>query len=134
MDVAFLIRRLIALLISLIMSFVPYFYEIMTNNYSWLLVFSHKEVFFSLSAIMILCFCDIIEIAKKLDITLTLICFFSWFIANIFGIFNYVTISDTDVSQTSQRGNIIFTIVTIAIYSFFNVLIAKDRKQKEVKK
>lgn len=126
MDIAFFIRRIIALIISLVMSFVPFFYNIMSNNEGWGSIFSYKEVFFSLSAIMVLCFCDIIEIIKELPTTLILICFSFWFFALLTGIFIYVK-----PNNESQTGNIIFTIVTIIIYILFNFLISKKRKSEE---
>lgn len=126
MDIAFFIRRIIALIISLVMSFVPFFYNIMSNNEGWGSIFSYKEVFFSLSAIMVLCFCDIIEIIKELPTTLILICFSFWFFALLAGIFIYVK-----PNGESQTGNIIFTIVTIIIYILFNFLISKKRKSEE---
>lgn len=144
MDIAFFIRRIIALVISLVMSFVPFFYNVLRNHESWSMIFSYKEVIFSLSAIMVLCFCDIIEIIKDLPVTLTLICFAFWFFALLSGIFIYVkpeaaeavaTIQNiTTNTKEPQLGNIVFTLVTMVVYIFFNVLIAQNRKPEETQK
>jgi len=132
MDGGFFIRRMLAFVISLILAYIPSAYSFFisggtSGNFIHMLL-SSGLVIFSLIAVLALCFFDMLEVIKQLNITLASAAFVFWFVTIILGIGAYIY-----SSENSQNGNIIFInvssiIVTAVEYILFNVLIAQKKE------
>lgn len=124
MNIRYLIHKGLALILTLVISYVP----IILNSTSLGVknVLENGEIIFSLIALLSICMFDVLEANFK-DTTLILCSFVIWFIIIIIGMIVYVYQSRTPDS-TYWKTNLTCLIASIIMYFIYYGAIALKKK------
>lgn len=125
MDTRYLFHRILALFLSLFLSYLPIFFN--TAQIDMIKILSNGEIIFSLIALLTICMFELIE-TKFDNITIVLICFVVWLILIFTGMTVYIFQKRTpNVSYWKTNRNCL--IASIIMYLSFYATIAKERKR-----
>ena len=124
MDIRYLIHKGLALILTLVISYVPIILN--APSLGFINVLENGEIIFSLIALLAICMFDVLETDFK-DITLILCSFVFWFIIIIIGIIVYVYQSRTP-NNTYWQTNLTCLIVSVIMYFIYYGAIASKKK------
>ena len=125
MDKKYFIHRVLALLLSIFISYVPII--INTKPLNIIKILDNGEIIFSLIALLSICMFEVLETNLE-NTTLVLICFVIWFIIIFVGIIVY-TFQSQSSNNSYWQTNLACLIASIIIYLFFYGAIALKRKR-----
>lgn len=125
MDKKYFIHRVLALLLSIFVSYIPIIMNTKPLNIKD--IFENGQIIFSLIALLSICMFEVLE-ANLENITLVLICFVIWFIIIIVGIIVYMYQNQAPNNSYWQT-NLACLIASTIIYLFFYGAIAFKRKR-----
>lgn len=127
MDTKYLFHRILALLLSLFLSYLPIFFNV--TQLTIKSVLENGEIIFSLIALLTICMFELIETNFN-NITIVLSCFVIWLILILIGMIVYIFQSRTpDVSYWKTNRNCL--IASVVMYLFFYATIARERKREK---